>query len=351
MPPRIGLVVLDADVLGRERTGDETYIRNLLRELSGLEPGFELAAVTRRPDLVPEGIRAAALRARSQPVRMAVQLPLLLRRLHPALSHFLYVVPPAYRGRAVVTVQDLSFERHPELMGARDRFFFRTFVRPSVRRAARVLTGSEWTKRDLVERYGVAAEKIVITPYGVDPRFGPDGPVADGAPYALFVGGLEPRKNPLAALEAVALADAGLRLVVAGPDRGRRAELGRAVARLGLEARVEVRGHVAHEELAALYRGASCLVFPSRYEGFGLPVLEAMASGTPVVATTASSVPEVAGDAAILVDPGDPMALAGGIERAIADRERLRAAGLERSRSYTWSETARRTLDVYRELL
>jgi glycosyltransferase involved in cell wall biosynthesis len=345
------LVAIDADVLGRQRTGDETYVRNLLSELAAGDAGLELAAVTRRPDLVPEGIRAVELPARSQPVRMAVQLPRLLRRLRPALCHFLYVVPPAYRGPALVTVQDLSFERHPELMGARDRFFFRTFVRPSVRRAARVLTGSEWTKRDLVERYRVPAEKVVITPYGVDPLFGPDGPAADGAPYALFVGGLEPRKNPLAALEAIALVDTGLRLVVAGPDKGGRAELGRAVTRLGLERRVEVRGHVPLEELAALYRGASCLVFPSRYEGFGLPVLEAMASGTPVVATTASSVPEVAGDAAILVDPGDPVALAGGIERAIADRERLRAAGLERVRSYSWSETTRRTLDVYRELV
>jgi glycosyltransferase involved in cell wall biosynthesis len=345
------VVAIDADVLGRERTGDETYVRNLLRELDALEQPLELAAVTRRRDLVPGRIKAVDLHARNQPVRMAVQLPLLLRRLRPALAHFLYVVPPAYRGPAVVTVQDLSFERHPELMSARDRFFFRTFVRPSVRRAARVLTGSEWTKRDLVERYGVAPEKVVITPYGVDPLFGPDGRAADGAPYALFVGGLEPRKNPLAALEAIALADGNLRLVVAGPEKGRRAELGRVAAQLGLGSRVEVRGHVAGDELAALYRGASCLVFPSRYEGFGLPVLEAMASGTPVVATTASSVPEVAGDAAILVDPGDPVALAGGIERAIADRERLRAAGLERVRSYSWSETGRRTLAAYQELL
>jgi glycosyltransferase involved in cell wall biosynthesis len=348
---RRSLVVLDADVLGRERTGDETYVRNLLRELAGLESELELAAVTRRPDLVPEGVRAVELRAHSQPLRMALRLPMLLRRLRPGLSHFLYVVPPVHRGTAVVTVQDLSFERHPELMGASDRFFFRTFVRPSVRRAARVLTGSDWTKRDLVERYGVAAEKVVVTPYGVDPTFGPDGPAADGAPYALFVGGLEPRKNPLAALEAVALSDSSLRLIVAGPARGRSAELSRAVSRFGLNSRVELRGHVAREELASLYRGASCLVFPSRYEGFGLPVLEAMASGTPVVATTAGSVPEVAGDAAILVDPGDAAALAGGIERALADRERLRAAGLERSRSYTWTETARKTLGVYRELV
>jgi glycosyltransferase involved in cell wall biosynthesis len=347
----VTLVAVDADVLGRERTGDETYVRNLLRELAGRDPELELAAVTRRPDLVPERIRPVELPAGSQPFRMALRLPMLLRRLRPDLAHFLYVVPPAHRGRAVVTVQDLSFERHPELMGARDRFFFRTFVRPSVRRAARVLTGSEWTKRDLVERYRVPADRVVITPYGVDPSFGPDGPAPDGAPYALFVGGLEPRKNPLAALEAVARANADLRLVVVGPDKGGRGEMDRAISRLGLNGRVELRGHVDREELAALYRGAACLVFPSRYEGFGLPVVEAMASGTPVIATTAGSVPEVAGDAAILVDPGDPAAMAGGIERALADRERLRAAGLERARTYAWGETARRTLEVYRELL
>ena len=114
--------------------------------------------------------------------------------------------------------------------------------------------------------------------------------------------------------------------------------------------RVEWKGHVERDKLADLYRGAAVLVFPSRYEGFGLPVVEAMASGTPVVATTAGAIPEVAGDAAVLVEPGDPVALAGGIERALADRERLVAAGLERARRYTWAETARQTLEVYREL-
>jgi glycosyltransferase involved in cell wall biosynthesis len=139
--------------------------------------------------------------------------------------------------------------------------------------------------------------------------------------------------------------------VLVGDEKRGGDEVRSAVRRLGLERRVELAGYVEHEGLASLYRGAACLVFPSRYEGFGLPVLEAMASGTPVVATTAGAVPEVAGEAAILVEPGDPAALAEGIGQALADRERFVAAGLERARQFSWAEAARRTLAVYRELL
>ena len=344
------LVAIDADVLGRNRTGDETYMANLLRELAKLAEREQIAAVTRRTDLVPEGIQAVELRARSQSLRMAVRLPRLLRGLRPALTHFLYVVPPAHRGASVLTVQDLSFDRLPDLMSRRDRALFRTFVPRSVRRAERVLTGSEWSKNDLVERYGLSPDRIVVTPYGVDSAFHPNGPRAE-RPYALFVGGIQPRKDPLAAVEALALLDGELKLVVVGAEKRGGDEVRSAIMRLGLERRVELAGHVERDELAALYRGAACLVFPSRYEGFGLPVLEAMASGTPVVAASAGAVPEVAGDAAILVEPGDPAAIAHGIERAFAERDRLVAAGLERAARFSWQETARRTLDVYRELL
>ena len=235
-------------------------------------------------------------------------------------------------------------------MGKRDRLLFRTQVPRSARKAARVLTGSEQTKRDLVERYGVPAERIVVTPYGVDPAFRPDGPRQKGH-YALFVGAIQPRKDPVAAVEALALTNGDLRLVLVGPEKQEAGRVRDAVRRLGLEARVDLVGHVERDELAALYRGAACLVFPSRYEGFGLPIVEAMASGTPVVATSAGSVPEVAGDAAVLVEPGNVAALAEGIGRAIDERERLAAAGLERARGFSWAETARLTLDVYRELL
>ena len=347
------LVVLDADVLGRERTGDETYMTNLLRELARIAPpDLRLAVVTRRPDLVPEGIEPVELQAGSQIWRMATSLPWLLRRLRPALGHFLHTLPLACPCPGVVTVQDLSFERDPSLMPLRDRLVFRTVVPRSARRAVRILTISELTKRDLVELYAIPKEKIVVTPPGVDPAFTPDGESRHGDPYALVVAALQPRKDPEAAIEAVSLlGDGALRLVFVGPDKGGRAEAERASERLGLGSRVEFRGHVPQDELAGLYRGAACLVFPSRYEGFGLPVLEAMASGTPVVATRAGALAEAAGDAAILVEERSPSALAGGIERALADRERLVAAGLERAARFTWAETARRTLAVYRELL
>jgi alpha-1,3-rhamnosyl/mannosyltransferase len=342
--------VIDADVLGRRRTGDETYVRALLRELAPLADRERLAAVTRRPELVPEGIEPIELPARSQMVRMALGFPRLLRRLRPSVAHFNYVIPRGYRGRSVVTVHDLSFEHMPELMPLRDRLLFRTFVPRSVARADRVLAVSELTKRDLVERYGIPEQKIVVTPNGVDEIFHPNGDAPERAPYALFVGAIQPRKDPLTAVEALALLDGELGLLVVGPEKSGAQELRAAVRRLGLDSRVELAGHVEHEELAALYRGAACLVFPSRYEGFGLPVLEAMASGTPVVAAATGALPEIAGDAAILVEPANPVALAGGIERALADRERLVAAGLERASLFSWTETARRTLDVYREL-
>jgi glycosyltransferase involved in cell wall biosynthesis len=345
------LVVVDADVLGRRRTGDESYVSSLLAELAKLDDGLRLAAVTRHPELVPEGVEAVELDARSQILRMGIGMPRLLRRLRPQLAHFQHVVAPWCPCPAVVTIHDLSFERHPELLGRRDRLVFRTMVPRSVRQAARVLAVSEWTKRDLVEHYGIPEEKIVVTPNGVDSLFEPNGARRNGAPYVLFVGTLQPRKDPLAALEALALVDSELRLVLVGPDKGSGAEAQRTASKLGLDGRVEFAGHVEKQELAELYRGAECLVFPSRYEGFGLPVVEAMASGTPVVATAAGSIPEIAGDAAVLVEPGDPVALAGGIERALADRERLVSVGLERARRFSWAETARRTLAVYRELL
>jgi glycosyltransferase involved in cell wall biosynthesis len=344
------LVLIDADALGRQRTGNETYIRELLRALRA--PDLRLAAVTRHPELVPEEIEPIELPARHQIVRMSWQLPRLLRRLGPQVAHFQHALPLGYSRPSVVTVHDLSFERDPSLMKLRDRLVFRTAVPFSARRASRVIVVSEQTKRDLIEHSGVPAERLVVIPNGVGAQFSPDGPQANGQPYALVVGSLEPRKDPLTAIEGLALLGSDdLRLVFAGPDRGDGPAAREAAASRGLEHRVEFKGHVPDEDLPALYRGAECLVFPSLDEGFGLPLLEAMASGIPVVTTRAGALPEIAGEAAILVEPGNPVALAGGIERALADRARLVAAGFDRAKQFSWAETAERTLAVYQELV
>ena len=162
------LVVIDADVLGRRRTGDETYVANLLRELGVLAPpDLRLAAVTRRPDLVPTGIEPIELPARSQVLRMAVALPRRLRKLRPALGHFQYAIPFGFQAPAVVTIHDLSFERDRTMMGLRDRLIFRTVVPRAARRAERILTVSERTRHDLIEHYGLREDKIVVTLNGV----------------------------------------------------------------------------------------------------------------------------------------------------------------------------------------
>jgi glycosyltransferase involved in cell wall biosynthesis len=366
----VSLVVVDADVLGRQRTGDETYVRNLLRTLPtpAAAAGLRLAAVTRRPELVPDGVEAVVLSSGMQELRMAWTLPRALRRLGASLVHTQYAVPLRCPCPAVVTIHDLSFEYG--LMGRRDRVVFERVVPRAARSAARVLTVSERTKRDIVAQYGVPAERVVVTPNGVDPAFGPAaklpvreadrgkgsgetgrfpqlGPPADQAgdrrsqtPYALAVGAIQARKNQRAALAAAR--EAGLELVVVGPTKDERiaAELRTGGARL--------EGYVPTERLADLYRGAACLVQASRHEGFGLPVVEAMASGTPVVTVADPALVEVAGDAAVVVAENG---LADGIRRALAERDRLAAAGLERARSFSWEATARATVGVYVEVL
>jgi glycosyltransferase involved in cell wall biosynthesis len=328
------VILVDADVLGRSRTGDETYVRELLCALPQVAGELRIGALTRDASLVPRGIEPVVLRARTQELRMAVGVPRLLRRLRPQLAHFVHSLPLHCPVPAVLTVQDLSWERDPSVFGWWDLATFKVFVRSSVKRARHVFAISERTKRDLVELYRTPPEKITVTPLAPDPAF---RPAAEHDSFLLFVSAIEPRKQPLDAIDAANAV--GRKLVVVGPKKD--AELVAELERRG----ADVRGYVPKDELVRLYQSAACLVFPSRYEGFGLPVVEAMACGTPVVAAPEPALQEVAGDAAVFSDD-----LADGVRRALADRERLSAAGIARARAFSWHETARLTADVYRRL-
>jgi glycosyltransferase involved in cell wall biosynthesis len=331
------VIVLDADVLGRNRTGEETYVLNLLRHLPQVAPDLRFAAVTRHPELVPDGVEPIELPARSQELRMAWTLPRLLRRRRPQLAHFQHALPLGYRGATVVTLHDLHFERDRSVMGLADRVTFKLVVPRAAKRASHVIAVSERTKRDAVELYGLSPAKVTVTPHGVDPAFSPGGSPQG---YLLFVGAIQARKNPLAAADAADAA--GLPLVVAGHEK--EPQLARALRARG----ADVRGWVAQDELAELYRGAEALVLPSRFEGFGMTVLEAMASGTPVVCSADPALREVAGDAAVYAPDGN---FGAAVVLALAERERFARAGMERARRFRWEETARRTAEVYRQVL
>jgi glycosyltransferase involved in cell wall biosynthesis len=273
-------------------------------------------------------------------------------------------VPPTGRGqRLVVHVHDLAFLRFPSLFPSTWRVLFRLGLRRAARSADAVIVPSGSTAADLERLTDLAADRIHVVPHGVtlpqipvDPR-GPLGGIEAPRPYVLFVGTLEPRKNLVrlvrAYRRAAASGEAPHALILAGPIGWNSEPLHRELRAPGA-GRVILTGEVSAEDLDALYRGASAFVYPSLYEGFGLPVLEAMARGIPVIASSTSSLPEVAGDAAILVDPRSVEGLAEAIGRLLTDRaeaERLAAAGRARAESYSWERTARQTLAVYRGVI
>jgi len=276
-----------------------------------------------------------------------------------------HLLPYFRRVKSVFTLHDLIFLFHPETHKPLNRWFLTLMMPRFLRAADAIIAVSECTKRDAIRFYGIPEEKITVIYEGVNPRFRPVGPEAMAAVRAryglpehfiLYVGTIEPRKNLTVLLEAFSnlqSAICNLHLVFVGKKGWLYEGFFHRLRELGLEDRVIFTGYVPDEDLPAIYSAADLFVFPSLYEGFGLPVLEAMACGTPVVCSNTSSLPEVAGDAALLVDPTDVRALAGAMERALRDEilwATLRAMGMEKARQFTWEEAAQKTLTVYRRV-
>jgi glycosyltransferase involved in cell wall biosynthesis len=273
------------------------------------------------------------------------------------------VVPLACPVPSVVTVHDLAFLAYPAAFHAAKRRYLTAMTRLSVHRARRVIAVSAHTRDDLMRHFGVPAERITVIPNAADARF---HPAADAGAVArfkaahnlpdrfiLFVGTREPRKNLRRLIEAFALLDdADVRLVIVGASGWLTSDLAPLVQSRGLSDRMQFTGYVPDEDLPHWYQAATVFCYPSLYEGFGLPVLEAMACGTPVVTSRTSSLPEVTADAALLIDPTDVRALAHALHSVLADdarRREMSEAGIARARFYSWERTAADTLAVVRD--
>jgi glycosyltransferase involved in cell wall biosynthesis len=323
---------IDVSALALTRAGTARYLRELLPRLH------------RHPDVDvvqlgfggPGRVTAAVRDTFWYPLG----LPLRARRARLDLLHC-----PTFRAPSrpsvplVVTVFDLAILRYPESFNPWTRTYSRMLVPRAVRAADAVIAISEFTKREVVELLDVPAERIRVIPLASGEQFAPEGAAAEGE-YVLAVGTLEPRKNLARLAEGARQAGLELRVVGARGWGGIEAD----------GAGVQWVGEVSDAELASLYRGALCVAYPSLYEGFGLPVLEAMACGAPVLTSRGSATEELAAGAAVLVDPADPASIADGLREAIGRRAELARLGLERASRYSWDRVADDTLAVYRDV-
>ena len=355
--------------------GIGTYIRNVLRGLARLDQQNEYIVLCRPEDVEVAGglgpnFRAVPESARPYSIGEQFRIPLSLVRERAHLLHEPhYVLPPATRCRAVVTIHDCIHLMFPQyLPGAMAYYYARASMWSAVRKADRILTVSETSKRDILKFFDIPPEKVAVIYNAIDERFlaEPDEGQMDRIrqryqldhPFLLYVGNIKPHKNLGRLIEAFARVKSSglddLRLVIVGDQVSRYPPLRQAVHRHRLDKEVRFLGFQPYDTLAVFYRLSRAFVFPSLYEGFGLPPLEAMACGTPVVTSNVSSLPEVAGGAAILVDPYDPASIADGISRAVSDttlRQELVAKGLARARDFSWTQSVAAIHQIYMDVL
>jgi len=357
--------------------GIGTYVRNLLRQLSRIDHDTEYAVLCQGQDCsivseLGENFRAVPESSPGYSVREQITVPRDLRREHAELFHAPhYVLPPLTPCKSVVTIHDCIHLRFPQYLPNRLGYAYaRSFLWMATHHSNRVITVSEASKRDILEYFKVPPGKIDVIYNGIDERFG-EVPAEEDVtrvreryqlidPFILYAGNIKPHKNLGRLIEAFhILRHTGpefehVKLVIIGDEIAKYAALRHAVHRHKLHKHVRFFGFVPSRTLAILYRLAAVFVFPSLYEGFGLPPLEAMASGTPVITSNVSSLPEVVGDAAVLIDPLQPEAIADALGRVLSDsalRDELRTRGFERARHFSWERSVRRVREIYGEVL
>ncbi|MCL4371408.1 MAG: glycosyltransferase family 4 protein [Chloroflexi bacterium] len=358
-------IAIDVRLVSYAQGGISQYTIRLVRALVGLQSGDELLLLESRKaptgQFWPAAVRRSRLATPPHHPREQIALPIELLRLPADVLHSPDFIPPFRRRcRSVVTIHDLAFLRFPHLLTPDSGRYYGQVAR-AVQSADQVIAVSHATKRDLLELLSVDPEKVTVVHSGVSPECRPLEPEEIehrrrelGLPerFILFVGTLEPRKNLPTLLRAFARVWKAHRvpLVVVGGKGWLNEELFRVREELGLGEEVKFVGSVAAQQLVYYYNCATCLVLPSLYEGFGHPVLEAMACGTPAIVSNVPSLTEIAGDAALSVGPEDAEELAAAMGRLLADgglRQRLIGLGLQRAAAFSWEQTARETLGVY----
>jgi glycosyltransferase involved in cell wall biosynthesis len=368
-PPRIGI---DIHSIGSQSGGNETYYRELLRELLKSRSNYQFYlyythAAAARAIQTTEGVCLKRLIPSKRWLRMPFTVPWRARVDDLDLFHAQFIVPPFLKCKAVTTIPDIAYEHFPELFPRHQVALLKMLVRESARKADHIITVSEHSKRDIVETYGVDPDKITVTYEGAGSEFVPleRGKARQEVaqkygirkPFILYVGRLQARKNLARLVESYArVRKAGFdhQLVFVGKQDSLFQQVTARIRELEMQEDVVQLGYVQGEDLPRLYNAAEVFIYPSLYEGFGLPVLEAMACGTPVITTQGSSLAEVARDACLLVDPLDEASIASQLQSILADprlRERLSQAGLKRSRQFSFVNTARQTLGVYERVL
>ena len=371
---RVLRIAIDARKLRDYGIG--TYVRNLLRHLSRLDSETDYVLLCRAEDSgvvdeLGENFRTIPEAARPYSISEQLRIPLDIRREGIDLFHAPhYVLPLLTPCKSVVTIHDCIHLRFPQYLPNRLAYAYaRSSLWIATHRSNRVLTVSEASKRDILRYFRIPEGKIDVIYNAIDERYD-ETPAPDevervrdryqlNAPYVLYAGNIKPHKNLERLIEAfhTLRQDADLahvKLLIIGDEISKYATLRRAVHKYKLHKHVRFFGFVPDKTLAVLYRLARVFVFPSLYEGFGLPPLEAMASGTPVITSNVSSLPEVVGDAALLIDPLNPAAIADAMRRVLMDsdlRETLREKGLKRVREFSWERSVRRVREIYGEVL